>query len=138
MPAWNNLPGDGSVVKYTTAAGSFTFDQLIKSDISGQPVPDEAGRVNTAWEWTLRVTAIVTSTGPPNGVSNDLDAMRLALTQNAGELRYTGKGFGSGVVINPVGGGGIRDVAFGPRVTLFTFVPKGSQNAALVEWRVIF
>jgi hypothetical protein len=76
--------------------------------------------------------------------------LRRLLNQPAGQLTYSGKGFGN-MVINkpatppgePVGGGGLvatglQDVCWGPIPETFEFVPLGASGAANVKWTVAF
>src|SRR5262249_41004298 len=58
------------------------------------------------------------------------------LTKPGGKLIYDGRGFG-GFTINVPGGGGVRDVVWGPKPQILSFKPLGGPGlAAEITWQV--
>lgn len=127
--AWTNIAATG-VLSYN----GFAFDPLYKSKVSGRMVQDEAERTVIYTEYTFDITATVTSNASGGGTSADLLSMRQKLEAQGGEFHYDNKGFGTTFTVNAPGGGGVRDVKFGPKPQILEFTPIGDANAALVHW----
>lgn len=124
----------------TLSYGSVIFDAFESSRIQINPIWDEAERTIICWEHVLSVRGWVTnSAGTTDG---PMQSLLLALTTPGQELRYTGgKGWGGahgdGLHVN--GSSTVRDMAFGPKPRLISFIPLGGapfgNTAARVEWQ---
>jgi len=132
------LPDFGSL-KYNGVA----FSALFHSHIAGRVVKDDAGRITKFLEWRLEVEVVVTL---PADMLPDLSSsntnqvwenLRKKLSAQGGTLTYQGRGFGN-VLINQPGGGGVRDVAFGPRPEIIDFQPYGRGRSARLTWACVF
>jgi hypothetical protein len=122
----------------TLSYNGVTFSCLYHSSISGKAAKDNAGRTIKAMEYTLTVEGVVTLNNlVATSVDNQWIALRRQLDQQAGQLQYSGKGFGN-LTVNPPGGGGTRDIAWGPRPETLYFQPLGGSNSALIAWTVTF
>jgi hypothetical protein len=122
------------------AYNGVTFSSLYTSKQSGRVVQDEAHRTTMFVEWTLQVDGHVTLSNPllqvpGSGTDTSMTLLRQRLSAHAGTLTYTGRGFGP-FTINPPGGGGLRDVAWGPMPKVLDFKPLGQGNGAFVSWQV--
>lgn len=123
--------------------GTFRFDVLYQSSMSGQVEWDRAKRAVKYVTWKLQVDGIVTdgiSGGPIDAVFLN---MRRQLTKPGQQLTYKGRGFGGqgqgatgGLVVN--GPGKVQDVAWGPKPSLLNFKPLGNSCSAMVSWQVEF
>lgn len=111
------------------------FSSLFKSRQSGGILPDEAKWTTRFVEWALYVEGIVTQNDFDEDTGPILDILREKLTQHGAELRYHDRGFGD-FIVNPDGGGGTRDVAWGPVPKLLEFTPLGEGRSAMVRWQV--
>jgi hypothetical protein len=111
---------------------------LYSSQISGQIVQDAAGRTTKYVKYTLTADGIVTLDRSARATSIDAQMvlLRQQLTQPAGILTYTAKGFGNPFVVNAPGR--LYDVAWGPIPELLEFIPMGGSNSAMVKWKCTF
>jgi hypothetical protein len=120
----------------TLSYNGIVFSSLYKSRVEGKVVPDEAKRTTKLMDYTIYVEGIVTL--PSGQESADLDdvwtVIKQKLTQTAGELEYSGKGFGEMIVdsVQEI----YDDLAWGPFPTLLEFSPLGNSNAAFIRWQV--
>lgn len=119
----------------TLSYGSYTFDEKSKSSVRSRANWDEAGRTITDWEYTIFVRGYVT----PGGQSDTEFAMNELVSDlqiPCQKLTYD-DGMGWALNVNDPSTG-LRDVAYGPKPTLISFVPLGGgssgNQAALVEW----
>lgn len=117
-----------------------TFSPLFASVVSGAAIKDDANRTVKFMEYTLSVDGYVTA---PTGfleeaaresVKTSCDNLRLLLTAQGGTLVYQGRG--CDLVVNAAGGGGVRDVAWGPVPELLEFQPLGGGLSAKCRWQV--
>lgn len=118
------------------AYNGVTFNSMTKTELTGKPIKDNAGRTITSIEWTLSVDAYVTLEQGQDTIDSTMRTITLQLSQARGELAYTGKGFGANFVVNKPGG--LQDVAWGPTPTLFECQPLGASRSAKVKWQVVF
>lgn len=121
----------------TLSYNGVVFSALYKSVIDGKDTPDAAGRTVRYVDYTLTVDGVVTLSAPQATTDATWETLRLLLSQQAATLTYSGKGFGD-VVINPAGGGGVRDVAWGPVPEVLYFQPLGASRSANIRWQVKF
>lgn len=116
------------------------FSPLFATTVSGTAVKDDAGRTVKYMEYLITADGYVTApTGfleeaAQDAVVGSINAMRLALTAQGGALVYRGRG--CDLVVNPAGGGGTRDAAWGPAPELLEFQPLGGGCSAKVRWQV--
>lgn len=96
-----------------------------------RPVADGSGRTVAYNVYTITIRGPAYVAG--GSTESILPDMRTRLTAYAGEFRYVNKGLGP-LIINIPGGGGTRDVIWGPKPTLLRFKPMGI--AAEVTWSV--
>lgn len=123
------LPDAGAIVY-----NGCNFSPLFVSSVSGNVVKDNAARTTKLMEYLISVDGYATL---PEGASTINDVMRELrdrLTVHAAALIYRGRGMD--LVINPEGGGGTRDVAWGPVPRLLEFEPLGGGRSARVRWQV--
>ncbi len=138
----SDLSNSPLVISYGTAAGTFTFPVETETlDFQMRPVYDSAGRTV---KWVEHVLTIKTYLGKVNQAlsattDSDMETLKKILTAAGGELKYQGVGIGTGSAmwINPAGGGGVRDVNWGPRPQLVRWRPLG-QVACEVIWQVSY
>lgn len=133
------LPDIGSL-KYGTALGTADFTCLYRSIMSGKATKDASGRTVKFMEYTLSVDATVTLQGKNTTIDGQMTSLRRILDAQAGQLTFTGKGFGT-LVVNPQGGvgqGGVFDVNWGPKPETIEFIPLGGSRSANVKWVVTF
>lgn len=119
----------------TLSYNGISFTSLYKSKVSGIAVLDAAGWTTKYMEWTISVDGVVTLPIGAETIDDNWVALRKQLDACAGTLTYSGKGFGP-FVINPPGGGGLRDVAWGPIPKTLEFTPLGASAAAFIRWTV--
>lgn len=110
------------------------FSPLFVTSVSGGVVKDNANRTTKFMEYTITADGYATMPDGDediNGVTTDL---RTLLTAQGGTLVYTGRGID--MTINPAGGAGTFDVAWGPIPELLEFQPLGGGRSAKVRWQV--
>lgn len=122
----------------TLAYNGITFSSLYKSSINGKCVQDEGKRTIKLLQYTLEVEGVVTLEAGQATTDQTWTALRKQLSQQAGQLTYSAKGFGS-FTINPQGaqaGGGLalQDVAWGPTPEVIEFRPLGGSRSAFIKW----
>lgn len=116
------------------------FSPLFVTTVSGRVVRDEANRTAKYMQYEITADGYVTApTGFPEGaaqveVRDAITDMRRLLSQQGGALVYQGRG--CDLVVNAAGGGGVRDVAWGPAPELLEFQPMGGRLSAKCVWKV--
>jgi hypothetical protein len=111
------------------------FSSLFHSRLQGQAVEDNANRTVKYVEWRLMAEGIVTLAQGATTIDDAIVTLKEKLDEQGGTLTYKGRGFGE-LVVNPAGGGGLRDVAWGPIPQTFEFIPLGNGLSASVTWAV--
>lgn len=124
------LPDIGSLIY-----NEVKFSALFHSTASATPVSDEAKRTVKDVEITIEAEGVVTLPDGKNTTDDEMDFLRTKLSQQAGALRYRGKGFGTLSVNWP--GGDSWDVAWGPEPQVLHFQPLGASRSANVSFRVV-
>ena len=101
--------------------------------VTVRPRYDAAGRTVAANVFAFRFRTVLTAPAGGSG-STAAEALlaRRALSKPAGEFEYRGRGFCEMHVNRP--GGGVRDVAWGPRPQEMSFTPAGRDQACVLEW----
>jgi hypothetical protein len=126
------LPANG-----TLSYNGVTFDSLYRSKMVGTPVKDSARRTVTRMDWRLEVDGYITvdpeDASPDDTTDSRMDNIRLKLTEMAGILKYSNKGFGS-FEINSGEAGAKEDVLWGPEPELLNFDPIGNTTSVKVSW----
>ncbi len=110
------------------------FSPLFESKLSGAAVKDNAERTIKYVRYTLTVDGYVTLLPGNTTINPSMSALRTLLTAQGGALTYTGRGFD--LIVNPPGGKGIRDVAWGPVPKILEFQPLGAGASAKIVWQV--
>lgn len=143
LPTFNFTTGVATLPDVGTLSyNGCVFSPLFASNVSGNAVKDEARRTVMYMEYTITVDGYVTKPAtvgeaPPLGsVSIDptMTTLIKLLTAQGGHLIYEGRG--CDLNVNREGGGGNRDVAWGPVPELLEFQPLGGGLSAKVQWKV--
>lgn len=145
----------------------FLFPPHISANVVSRPVQDSTGRFEKYIEFSLEVEFFLypgADEGGPDapgsstketrsvpGITNsysafitenaDLDVsfpnVRKLLTEDAGDLIFSNKGYGNDIFIAsyPLAGT-YRDVNYGPKPKLLEWEPVGGNKAVKVRWRV--
>lgn len=123
----------------TLSYNGVSFCQLYTSVMTGDVVQDSANRTTKYVKYSLTVDADVVLEDEEADASIDrqFQIIRRLLSQQAGTLTYSGKGFGEVFIINKPGGT-IFDVAWGPIPKIIEFIPLGGSCAAKLKWQVTF
>lgn len=121
-----DLPANGEI-SYNSVVFPVETETL---EIRGTPHYDQAGRTVAYVVYMLRLRAIFSNSS--GTTDTQLDGIRDSLLRPGGAFQYGSKGFGA-LQINVTG---IRDVLWGPRPTMFSWKPIGSNRAVEIEWGV--
>lgn len=119
----------------TISYGDATFNEKSRSSLRASPVWDDARMTIIAVDHTIQVRGYVSASG--SDTETDVFSLYRELMQPGLRLKYQdGIGFGD-FDINSTS---VKDADWGPRPTLFSFVPlgggSGGNQGALVEWAV--
>lgn len=120
----------GVAMKYN----GFTFPTNIRTKVSEEPVQSGDNRQVKYSKLTISVSGFITQIeADALGLAGTLDAtmkhIRRKLQVNGKNLVYVNKGYGDDLDINNAGGGGVRDVAFGPKPGKLAWWPMGGAGA---------
>ncbi len=118
------------------------FTSLFHTTCTAEEVPDAAARTTKCVRVRISASGYVTLPTPNSQLTSPRETtdtimaeiLRL-LSAQGGRLAYKGKGLGQ-VLVNQQGGGGLRDIAFGPKPKVLEFKPLGASRAAEVTWQV--
>lgn len=113
-----------------------TFSSLFASNLSWRCEQDNAKRTVKYVEITIEAAGIVTLGGNQTTIDLTMQTLRQRLRADGGVLLFTGRGFGSNMVINGPGPNALRDVNWGPKTETLQFQPLGGGLSAMVHWRV--
>jgi hypothetical protein len=112
-----------------------TFSSLFGSKLEWVVEQANDSRVAKWVKITIEAAGIVTLGANARTIDTQMLTIRRNLAQDAGVLKYTGRGFGSAdMVINQPGGR--KDLNWGPKVETLSFEPLGQGLSAMVHWRV--
>jgi hypothetical protein len=117
----------------TFSYNGVTFSSLYRSTVNGTIVQDEAKRTTKLVEYTFDMEGRVTLPDGATTTDDSFENLRLQLSEHAGILTYSGKGFGDLVVNQP--GSLMQDVAWGPVPKVVYFEPLGGSRAANLRWQ---
>lgn len=111
-----------------------TFSPLFRTEVSGEPVKDNARRTVKHMKYILMADGYATLPSGAPSINGVTETLRNLLTKQGGTLVYQGRGID--LVINPQGLGGKRDAAWGPVPELLEFQPLGGGKSAKIVWKV--
>jgi len=124
-----SLPAVGTV-----SYNGYTFPGVYRrTNISGRTKRDDANRTVIGVEYRIHVEFWITPADySANGTADDvLPSIRQTITKQAGALVVTGIGFGD---LNVNTGGGLWDMAFGPKPELIDWHIVGGNKSVYVTW----
>jgi hypothetical protein len=124
------LPDVGSV-----AYNGVTFSSFVHTKVSGNALPDEAGRTVKFVEWTFDFECVATLNKNASKLDGQAVTLRQRLDQQGGVFTFTGRGLGGFSVNTP--GGTLFDAAWGPKPKTLFFQPLGGGNSAMVRWQLV-
>ena len=124
----------------TLKYNGWTFYAMSHSKLSNRTVYDDAGRVAKWQEVTIEVEGIIdladTGLTGYDVTADAATALWNALSEPGGELIYTGRGFPDTYVNSAQSN--VRDVNWGPKPEVTSFVPTGGQSPTVhVAWKVV-
>jgi hypothetical protein len=141
MPQQTNVPGVSFSFGQaplpdlgTFSYNGITFGPLLTSKITGTEIKDEAGWTVKWVEYKVELDGWVTLELNQETTDPTMQNIRQLLSAYAGNLTYTGRGFGDNFDINSADGGSVRDMNWGPKPEVLEFVPLGGGRAAKVHW----
>lgn len=119
----------------TLSYNGFTFAGARKVTVNAEMIQDEAQRTVAYVKHTITVEATI---APGSGTPTDatLESIRMLLTKQGRELIFTNEGYGTNLTVNATGGGGVRDVKWGPVPQLLSWESVGNGFAVDVVWSV--
>lgn len=120
------LPATG-----TLSYNGYTFSSFAETSVVIQPRSDEAGWTSTISKYTFTVRDYVQSAG--SATDNTLQSIRSQLLAYGQELHYDGKGLGSVITVGKAGTTAL-DATWGPKPISFTYIPRGNNLGAKIEW----
>jgi hypothetical protein len=133
-PGQTDLGGVGQV-EYN---GALLEGPYCKTKVTATPEWSESGRVIKWWKYTFDISTLIFggTTGLQFSADHAIEAMRRKLTEPAGLLKYKGVGIGDDFEVGPADTRAkLRDVNFGPKPELLTFLPINAQ-VVFVQFRV--
>jgi hypothetical protein len=128
------LPGTDILGDGALEYNDVTFSSLFGSKLDW--VVEQANDSRSA-KWvkvTIEAAGVVTLGFNAQTIDSAMMTIRRNLAQDGGILRYTGRGFGTDMVINQPGGR--KDLNWGPKTETLSFEPLGQGLGAMVHWRV--
>jgi hypothetical protein len=115
----------------TLEYNGYAFGERTQTSVSEELVYDDADRTVVYHNIKLNAKTIVTPDGNDSDTNRSMQKVRELLTQAGARLKIDNRGFGTKLDIN---GSGVKDVAFGPKPRMLSWVPVGNDQAAEVEW----
>lgn len=114
----------------TVSYNGWAFDVTLEPPrITLTPRYSRDGRTVSHVVHRIELVAIVTA----SDTATDMASLREYLTQPAGYLRIEGTGYGD-LTVNDPGGGGVRDVMWGPKPTVLSTEQIGDNRAWRIRW----
>lgn len=126
----------------TVAYNGYTFPNAISSSVRATPIYDSSGRIVKSVQYTIEIETIVLPDHAPTStagaqVDDNLEDIRLRLSQAKKELTFNDQGLGNAITVNKADGTGTYvDVDFGPKPQILEWEPVGSNRAARIVWSV--
>lgn len=108
-------------------------------DASIRPTYDAAGRTVKFVTYDFTFRCILGEVNQEAGQTTDttMEQLRVLLNAPGANFKYQNAGLGINLDINPAGGGGIRDVVWGPKPQLLRWKPYGNIAGELT-WSIQF
>lgn len=122
----DNVPTVGTV-RYN----GYTFDGASRLSVRTEFVTDDADREIIYHKHTITVRAVIQSDGSTN---LPMEEIRARLSKQGAELLVVNNGFGR-IQHHPTQTAAPRDVRWGPKPKMLSWVPLGGGNAAEIEWQ---
>lgn len=121
------------------ALGTFSYNGVVFDGASSvvvtvEPEWDKAGRSIASMKHTFDVHAFFATTQSGGDLDGQMATVKFKLLQPGKTLVFAQRGFGLDLTVN--GGGGVQDVAWGPKPTMLKWTPIGGNRAAEVDWQV--
>jgi len=139
MSAEGRLFNSASTVEYN----GVTIDNIVSSKVTIEPTYNERGTDIKYVTYTIEMEAIVhpeafvTVANNREFTDDALMLIRRRLMEPRKVLRYTDKGLGTDVVIDPSDNTHVLQVAdYGPKPLRLTFEPFGGRKAARINWSI--
>lgn len=123
MPAL--LTSQGSLIY-----NGFTFPGETHVNVQSKPARDDAGRATLCQEITISAKTVIANT---SGTDGEVLNVRQLLGEQGKALIFSGWGHGNDLAVN-VSTAGLRDVRWGPKPEVVSWVPIGGAQACDVEW----
>lgn len=128
------MPGVSLPNEVEVSYNDYQFGVMLEPvDISIRYVYDQAGRVVIYHVYTIRLRAKITPEGSSD-TDNHMAELKATLCEPAGHLRVLGTGFDD-LDVNPPGGGGVRDVKWGPKPQVLATKQIGDNQAWEITWQ---
>lgn len=128
------MPGVDIPSAVTIGYNGYIFSVFVEPpEIEVRPNYDSAGRAVVSRTYSVSLTAIVTPEGGSTTLEHFED-MLAALQEPAGHFELLGTGFDD-LDVCPDGGGGVRDVVWGPKPRLLRCTQIGNDQAWKVTWQ---
>lgn len=126
-----NTPGIAGELVYN----GVEFSTLFDSHVEWEAVPDDARRTTRGVEVVITAEGLCVRPKLELTMDANFQEIRRLLSTPGGALTYTGRGFGN-FFVNQPGGGGVRDLAWGPKCEIISFEPMGAGISAWVKVRI--
>ncbi|MGH8743515.1 MAG: hypothetical protein ACREUY_04475 [Burkholderiales bacterium] len=117
----------------TLSYNGVTFDGASHIKVNVEFIRDEAERTVIYSRHTIEAQAYFSDA---SSTDSQLESIRSKLNHQGGALTFINKGFGDDLVVNAAGGGGLRDVKWGPKPETLYWEPVGAAGACEVIWKV--
>ena len=118
----------------TFTYNGITFDENTQCKVTARPVPGSGNRVTKYVDVSIEVSGWIVEDQFPFGTDDQFEEMRRLLSEPGGALEFTAKGYGRVKVNMPAG---LRDVDFGPKPQVLTWVPRGDAHGCYVQWTCV-
>ncbi len=126
---------DDAMDGFACAYNGYVFGPTADTtNFSVRPVKDPAGRTTAYSTYSITVQETIAAFSNAETTDAYVEDAIARLSPNAGQLVYTGRGFGS-LAINIID---LRDVMWGPTTKNISCTPTGAGQAVLLSWTVEF
>lgn len=117
----------------TLSYNGYSFGGASTVTVRVEFVKDDAERTVIYHKHVITVRAIIAENAATDVT---LLSIRAALSKQGQELKFINRGFGTDLWINRAGGGGLRDVKWGPIPEELSWTSEGSARAGEIVWQV--
>lgn len=128
--SFSHLASTPGVFEYN----NYTFDGSAEVTCRVDFIKDEAARTIIYQQTTIFVRFFVNG---GSGCDDELKSIRALLGTAGQPLTFVGWGFGNDLLVNQPGGGGLRDVKWGPMPSELEANPVGSDKTWECRWSVV-